>query len=325
MLLTVVLGAFDGLYGVPIMLMLNHLVEPRHLGSAIGLSMLTTGVGRLIGAPIGGAVLQAFGPGPAMLPAAAGLGVSTLVVLTIALRPGEERSSAGMGLREVRDSVSWLLREPTALAVTLLGAVAAMFVFGYGALLPTVTRDLLHADSATLGVLTGSAGIGIIASALTMEWVGRRVGRGRLVVGALVATAASIAGLGLAGVLAISVALSILIAGFSFLFGGTAQFLLQTIAPPRMRGRALALYSFVFYALLPISTVVVGLLADRFGVGVVLIGMGALTVLGTAAITLANRILLGIDVADGQLTVHGVPVGRSRQVVDLPETQSNAV
>ena len=53
------------------------------------------------------------------------------------LRP---RAAAGTeGAPSARSYTSWLLREPTALAVTLLGAVAAMFVFGYGALLPTVT------------------------------------------------------------------------------------------------------------------------------------------------------------------------------------------
>ena len=119
--------------------------------------------------------------------------------------------------------------------------------------------------------------------------------------------------------------LSILIAGFSFLFGGTAQFVLQTIAPPRMRGRVLALYSFVVYALLPISTTVVGLLADRFGVTAVLFGMGVLTFLGTVAIALANRDLPWIDVAEGHLTIHGAPAGRNRQGGDLPPGRHNVV
>ena len=294
--LTLLLGIFDGLYGVPVQQLLMHLVPARQLGPAIGLSMLTSGIGRLIGAPLGGAVLATFGPVPAFLPAAAGLVASVIVVLTIPVARSDEHQAGRQGVGDIRDSVRWLRREPSVLALTALGAIGAMFVFGHGALFPTITRDLLHADSAVLGVLTGAGGIGIILAALTLESFGRWLGRGRLVVAILLGIALAVGGLGFSGLLPVSVVLAGLLAGLQYAFGGTAQLLIQTIAPPRMRGRILALYAFVVYCILPVSTISIGVLADHLGVSAVLIGMAAATIIATILVALASPALLSIDI-----------------------------
>jgi MFS family permease len=310
-LMTLILGIFDGLYGVPVQLLLNRMVEPRLLGSAIGLSMLTSGLGRLVGAPLGGFVLQAFGPAQAFLPAAAVLVISGIVFISIPVTDPREHGVTALAIGDLRDSLAWLRRERVALSVTALGAISAAFVLGYGALLPTVTRDLLHADAATLGLLSGAGGIGVILSSLTMEALGRRAGRGRLLVLALVISGAALGALGLAGILPIAMVLTAAVGLFSSTFGGTAALLLQTVAPPRMRGRAIALYSFVLFSVLPISTVSMGVLTDHLGVGAVLGGVGGLTILGTVLVTLAYRRLLGTDIGrEGEVLMDGQPVIR---------------
>ncbi len=128
----------------------------------------------------------------------------------------------------------------------------------------------------------------------------------------LVGVALSLGALGLTSILEVSIALAIAIAAFAFMFGGTAQLVLQTVAPPRIRGRVLALYAFFFYSLLPASTIVVGVLADIVGAQAVLLSMGALTVLATALVGLANPGLLAIDVRDGRLVVRGREAAESR-------------
>ena len=87
LVLTFILGIFDGLYGVPATLLLGQVVAPRYLGAAIGLSFLTSGLGRVIGGPIGGATLEIFGAVQAFLPAAIALGLSALVILDHAAAP----------------------------------------------------------------------------------------------------------------------------------------------------------------------------------------------------------------------------------------------
>jgi predicted MFS family arabinose efflux permease len=324
LVLTFILGIFDGLYGVPATLLLGQLVAPQYLGAAIGLSFLTSGLGRLIGAPIGGTTLQLFGAVPAFLPAAIALGLAAAVILTTPLLHREERAERGAAVSDLREASRWIGRHPAALWVTVLGAVSGLSVFCYSALLPAFTRDNLHADAATLGLLAGAGGVGVIAGAIVMEGMGRRFGRGRQLVVMFLACGATIACLALTEVLPVALLLAALITLVSIGFGGTAQLIVQTMPPPRMRARVVAVYTFAYYCALPIGTAVAGNLADVFGVRAVLLGMAALTVAATTFVLLVYRPLMSIELdAAGQVTIDGRPAVPPPRIAEssVPGTQ----
>jgi MFS family permease len=306
LVLTFILGLFDGLYGVPATLLLGQVVEARYLGAAIGLSFLTSGLGRLLGGPIGGATLAPFGAVQAFVPAAIGLGLSAVVILTTPLLRAEERHERGPALTDLLDATRWIGRHPAALWITALTTISGLSVFCYSALLPAYTRDNLHGDAATLGLLAGAGGIGVIVGAVVMEGIGRRIGRGREIVVMFLLSAATIAGLAVTEVIPVALVLAALITLASIGFGGTAQLIVQTLPPPRMRARVVAVYTFVYYCALPIGTASVGALADVFGVRTVLLAMAALTIVTTGLVLIAYRSLLGVDLDDhGDVTVDG--------------------
>ena len=307
--LTLVFGLFDGLFGVPAALLLAQVVPPRYLGSAIGLSYLTGGIGRLLGGPAGGAVLQVAGPTAAFVPAAVGLALAAVVILTIPRGNDTERQPRGGATGSIRPALRWLRTEPAVVAVTALGALSGASIFAYSALLPSVVRDLLGGDAATLGLLSGAGGVGSIAGSLAMEAIGRRVGRGRQVLWMFAASGLAVGALGLANVLPLALVLAAGITFLSICFGGSAQLLVQTIPPPHLRAGVVAIYTFAFYCVLPIGTATVGGLADAFGVVAVLLGMAALTGLGTAIVLIADRRLLDVDIDD-----HGEIVRRPERV-----------
>jgi MFS family permease len=314
--LTFLLGIFDGLYGVPATLLLSQVVAPRYLGAAIGLSFLTSGLGRLIGAPIGGTTLQLFGAAQAFVPAAIALAVSGIVILTTPLMAREERHERGTATASLAEAARWMIRHPAAFWVTLIGALSGLSIFSYSALLPTFTRDVLHADSAHLGLLAGAGGIGVIVGAIVMEGVGQRLGRGRQVVVMFLASGAAIGALALAEVLPAALALAALITLFSIGFGGSAQLIIQTMPPPRLRARVVAVYTFAYYCVLPIGTALAGSLADAFGVRAVLAGMAGLTLLGTVVVVLAYRPILAIRLdAAGEVVIGSVETPATPAVI----------
>jgi MFS family permease len=304
LVLTFILGLFDGLYGVPATLLLGQVVPARYLGSAIGLSFLTSGLGRVLGGPIGGATLEAFGPVQAFLPAAFALGLSALVILTTPLVNREEKPGRGTSASGVGDAARWLWSHPPALWVTVLGAVSGVSVFSYGALLPAFTRDNLHADAATLGLLAGAGGVGVILGAVVMEGVGKRLGRGRQLVFMFLASGGLLAALAVTEALPVALLVASLITLASIGFGGTAQLIVQSMPPPRIRARVVAVYTFAYYCVLPVGTAVAGALADRFGVRSVLLGMAGLTLLATLFVLAVYRPLLTVDMdVQGDITV----------------------
>ena len=292
---------------MPATLLLSQVVAPRFLGATIGLSFLTSGLGRLIGAPIGGTTLQVFGAAQAFVPAAIALALSGLVILTTPLMTKDERHDRGAATAGLAEAGRWLVRHPAALWVTVIGALSGLSIFSYSALLPTFTRDVLHSDSAHLGLVAGAGGIGVILGAIVMEGVGQRLGRGRQVIVMFLASGAAIGLLALAEVLPAALALAALITLFSIGFGGSAQLIIQTMPPPRLRARVVAVYTFAYYCVLPIGTALAGLLADAFGVRAVLAGMAGLTLLGTAVVSLAYRPILSIRLdAAGEIVIGDV-------------------
>ena len=299
--LTFLFGLFDGLWSVPASLMLAQVVEPKYLGAAIGLSYLTGGLGRVVGAPLGGAVLEFAGPVQAFLPAAIGVGIAALITMMIPVVSNEHHPDRTPGLSGLAQAARWMLHHPTARSVTLLGCLSGGAVFAYGALLPAFTRDLLKSESATLGLLSGAGGVGAIIGALVMDATGKRLGRGRQIVVMLLGCSLCAGALGLTTLLPVALLLVGLIVFLSVLFGGTAQLVVQSSPPPRIRASVMAVYTFAFYVIYPIGTAAAGVLADAFGVQAVLIGMTVVAFAVTGLVVLSYPRLLQVDVDD-----HGV-------------------
>jgi predicted MFS family arabinose efflux permease len=242
-------------------------------------------------------VLQVAGPLQAFSPAAIALAVAAIVIATTPVQHvDEDHHDRPAPMRGLIDATRWLLRSRPALSVAILGAMSGGSLFSYSALLPAFTRDQLQAEAATLGLLTGAGGLGAIAGALIMDTSGRRLGRGRQTVVMLIGAALGLVALGLTTVLPAAVVLAAVIVLLAVLFGGTAQLIVQTAPPPRIRAGVVAVYTFAYYVVVPMGTTTVGVLADAYGVQAVLFGMAGVTIVGTAVVLAWFPGLLRVDV-----------------------------
>ena len=64
----------------------------------------------------------------------------------------------------------------------------------------------------------------------------------------------------------------------------TANGLLQTMAPPQMRGRLLSAFILVSFGIQPIAALLIGVMADRFGTPVAILFNGAAMIVLAAAL-----------------------------------------
>jgi hypothetical protein len=93
----------------------------------------------------------------------------------------------------------------------------------------------------------------------------------------------------------------------------TSGLLLQTMAPPRLRGRVLALDSVLWNLINPGSLLVLGLSVAQFGAQPVLLAMGALAAVTVATIAFLHRPVLHLDVdakgevSAGRVSLEAVP------------------
>jgi MFS family permease len=316
---TVVVGIAYALWSVPALVYVTRVVEPRLMGSAIGLMVLQYAIGRIVGGALGGALVTAGGAGLAFGVSAAIFGIGCIVVLSLPrVKPLESRT--GSTLNGMVEAIRWLRWAPATLALVVVGAVSSLVGYAYIPLLGAISRDVIGAGPAGLGTLTSTSGIGMVISALTVNTLGVRLRRGRGVVVTMLLGAVAMAALGYSRVLALSV---VLVASVAFL-GSTrsslAQFLMQSISPPRMRGRIASLADFMAQIMSIVGSLAVGVLAATWGATAVLLGCAIVVATIVSLVLLAWPRILDLDVdREAHAMIGGRPYVEGRGRASLPE------
>lgn len=240
--------------------LLPDLVPRGMIASAVALQSAAFNAARAVGPAIGGAILAAFGP-------AAGFGINSLTYLFVIValvvvgkrltvrerQPVSMGSAIGLGVRFARF---------TPVFRRLLGLVALFAITSASvqSVLPNHTRSLGGGELA-YGVLLGAMGVGaLFAAVLRSRFMGRFPDRPAQV---------TITGFGITGgVVALAPSLwvatiGMLAAGFFWVLTLTGlNATAQLISPEWIRGRAMSFYSLSFGGILPVGSILAGVLAD---------------------------------------------------------------
>jgi len=284
LLAAMLIGGSDGLSGVGINVLAGGVVPTALMSSAIGLLLLGLASGRIVGGTFAGPTVQALGASGALF-ACAGL---VFVALLLAFVLGRVRLAPveiGAAYLDLRPALRWYRATPDARAVLVVGGLMAVLVYGYFALLPVVVGESMGTDTTSQGLAMAVGGIGVAVGAVSMGPIARHIGVGRLMVLAVFGSTVGLAMLAMgqtAGVVLVAVTV---LPTFTNVQNASANVVLQTLAPTGLRGRVVGLYSMVFSGLLPVGTITVGWLGQRFGVRetlLVLSGAMALLTIGLA-------------------------------------------
>ena len=152
-----------------------------------------------------------------------------------------------------------------ALTLSLLSTVG-LFVMNHNVLVPLLARDVLHEGAHGFGLLMAAVGVGAIIGALAVA----SLGKGRPPFSLLLGSAGAASGftLLLAGIRTFWAAMLVLtLVGLAqIVFLASCNSTLQLVVPDRMRGRIMSLYAFVFVGVTPLGSIIVGTIAEWFGV-----------------------------------------------------------
>lgn len=240
------------------------LVPREDLPNALALSSAGNSSTRIIGPSVAGVMIGLIGMAGCFVAQSATLfaaaALTVCIRLTRTAQPGAAISGGIIeGLRLIR-------RDHTLTGLLLLGAAPALFAYPYVQMLPAFARDLLHQDAQGLGTLMAASGVGSFAGALALARLHRypHIGRLTLILGFIYG--------GLLVLFSFSRVplLSGLIITVSTFFGSAFysgnQILVQVHTREEMRGRVMGALALSF-GLTPIGALLLGELAQRFGVG----------------------------------------------------------
>jgi MFS family permease len=254
-----------------------EMVAVEDMTNAIALNSAMFNTAMAVGPMAGGLVYAFFGPAWCFV--VNGLSfVAVLVALKrMKLEPSAPATGRNSAWTDLKEGLAYVSGHP--LIRTIIGLIGVVSLFGisFVTLFPAWAVDVLHGDAKTNGYLQSARGLGALAAALLIASLGRFRFRGKLLtVGtfALPVTAALFAlsrGTPLSLILIFGSGLALI------LIFNLANALVQTHSPNALRGRIMSVYTLVFFGLMPLGALGVGVTAERLGqTAAVLIGAGVM-------------------------------------------------
>jgi MFS family permease len=239
------------------------LVGDALVTNAFSLEALSSSIGGVIGALGGGALIGLLGVGEAYV-AIALLHISAVAVLFTVPSPPRRPVASISWRADLRAGVAMLPRYRPLVSILGVTVMVNLFYYTFTALVPEVAEGLGVSAFAT-GVLSGANTIGATIGTLVVASLAHPP-RGRLyVLGSLLALGA-LPVFALADVYALALA-ALIVSGIGL--GGFVSMqmtLVTAVVEPESRGRALGLMSTAI-GVLPIGTILLGLVAESVGVG----------------------------------------------------------
>jgi len=173
MVLSVLMGIGEAFFGPAFGAIVPDVVAAEQLVQANALAELVRQAAvRLIGPALGGLVVAAVGAGTAFLIDAATFALSMVCVGAMAVRviPVARARSAR---REMVEGLAYVRREPWLWATLTSASLSLLFFLGpIEVLLPFVVRNELDAGAGGYGLVLAAAGLGAVATSLTLGQVG---------------------------------------------------------------------------------------------------------------------------------------------------------
>ena len=261
-----IVGSGNALFGPAWQSSVSEQVPPETLPSAVALNGISYNIARSFGPAIGGIIVATAGA-VAAFAANAALYLPLLVVLFLWRRVSEpsrlprERLNRAMisGVRYIANSPSIRI----VLARTLVTGIIGGSVM---ALMPLITRDLLHGGAQTYGIMLGAFGMGAVIGALNIGELRKRMSGEAAIRACTLAMAGAMTAVALSRQPVLTAA-ALVVAGAVWM-AAVALFNIgvQLSAPRWVAGRSLAAFQASIAGGIAIGSWIWGRLTDAAGV-----------------------------------------------------------
>jgi len=259
---------------------LPDLVPRRDLMNAVALNSAQFNSARLIGPAIASLVLARLGYAAVFY--INGISFLAVIAALALIHPRQERRPRPDegAIRTLTEGIRYA-RDNRCVGVYLITvAITTIFGFFYIYLMPIVAKEFGIGPTG-LGYLMAASGGGAVAGALFVARLPHGTRKDTLVKIGLFVFGSTLAGFAFAPTPWIGGALLVGVGASFMVITSGANTAIQSIIPPRIRGRIMALFVLSFMGMMPFSSLLAGGLGERFGVGAAIaLGAGVLVAHG---------------------------------------------
>ena len=272
---------------------LPYVVGTRALTQACGwLSSINTTVG-MLGSALAGLVIAAWGTPRALGLDAVSFGVAALAVILArfpkrVLRERPVGSLPHWGA-DIRDGWRVLRGQPVLRSMVWLAAFVNLASFA-GPLFVGLIREQWHAGAAAFGIFEGATSLGAIVVSLCVAPLERRVDAGKVLAGGWMVDGLAVVGIATTHWALLGESLALVFGAGVTMAQVVLGPLYELLIPAEFRGRVWGINSAIATSVIPVSALIGGWLADRYGPGLMIgisgvwLAIAALLALGVPAV-----------------------------------------
>ena len=273
--ITMCLGIISSAFQPVRMSLIPSLVPDELLAPAVAAQSIAFNVSRFLGPAIAGVAIATAGLASAFAINAVTYLAMLLALLLVKLRRARSGGGRSDFFAEFKEGVDYTYAHADIRQQLVIVALSALFGRAVIVMLPSFAGSVFGGGSSTLATLTSASGAGAVVAGFYLTVIGSG-GKllwstvfGTVATGVLMtllgATSNYVLGIGLVAVL-----------GFALtLVGVGSQARIQTIVAETMRGRVLSLWAAVAFSAPALGSVVIGAIADQYGLGVTVAISGA--------------------------------------------------
>lgn len=266
--------------------MIHDLVGSQGVTNAIALDSIGMNASNMVGPALAGALISQVDVVGGYVAVVCFYMVSVALVWTLRLDARESTQPTGRRiLADLLVGLKYASGHRTLLAVVLITVVMNVLFFPYRFLIPVIARDVLGVGPSLMGLMDAITGLGATAGAFAIASASNVQRHGRIFLGGSIAAAAFLIMFSFSDVYLMSMVLLLFLGVSTAGFATMQSTVTMLVSEAGMRGKSLGVVSLAI-GTSPIGSLIVGAMADRFGVPM------AITI--SSSVGLALLILIGL-------------------------------
>ncbi len=239
-----------------------ELIDKEDLTNAIALNSTMFHSATAVGPALGGIIYAIFGPAWCFTINGISFLAVIIALFKMKLKPFVSPAIINSAAKDLKDGLKYVLGNRLTRTIILLVSLITIFGISYFTLLPAWAVTVLQGDATTNGILQSARGLGALAGALFIASLGRFRFKGKILTLGAFTFPLFLIIFSFIRILPLSL-LVLICVGTSMMFVfNMANSIIQFIVPDELRGRVMSIYSLSFFGLMPIGSLLVGVIAE---------------------------------------------------------------
>lgn len=264
-----------------------ELAGKKDLMNAIALNSASFNLARILGPAIGALIMASFGAGWCFLLNGFSFLAVIVSLLKVEVTPYvRKKVSDNNMLKEIKDGLKYIAREPALLQTIVMVLIIGIFVFNFNILIPVFTKNILHQGEKIYGLLMSALGVGSLVGALMVSVKSKSGPNMKILLRSAIMVSMTLILISFTRTYYYTAILLVITGIFNIWFSTTANSTLQITTEDAYRGRVMSVYSLVFAGASPIGNMFAGITSDMFGANTSFLLSGVLTIVLIALLRL---------------------------------------